>query len=186
MSSDRGNDDDGGGGDPSRRRFMAGMAGALGATVVGATGVVAARYVVSPVGRRTVTAATGPVDVGAVEALVVGAPPRRLPVIAPTLRDGWAQQAGVALGAAWVRRLPGDKLECLSSVCPHLGCAIGWDAARERFNCPCHDSSFDPAGARITGPSPRDMDPLPIAMVNGRLQVTWLRYRQGTGAREVL
>ena len=179
-------ENDAGDGQLSRRKFMAGAACALGAAVVGSSALVAARYVVSPVGRRTVTSPDGPIDVGAVEGLKVGAPPRRLPVIATTLRDGWAQQSGVALGAAWVRRLPGDKLECLSSVCPHLGCAIGWDAARERFNCPCHDSSFDPAGGRITGPSPRDMDPLPIALVGGRVQVTWLRYRQGVTSREVL
>ncbi len=173
-------------GSPTRRKVLGGLVSAVGGGLVLAVGGISARYACSPIGRRTVSSADAPIDVGSFEALEVGAPPTRLAVVAPVLRDGWAQQSGVALGAAWVRRLAGDKLEALSSVCPHLGCAIGWDAAKEQFNCPCHDSAFDPRGARVYGPSPRDMDPLPIAVERGRLRLTWVRYRQGVGAREVL
>ncbi len=40
----------------------------------------------------------------------------------------------------------------LSSTCPHLGCQVHWEAANNRFFCPCHNGAFDPAGKGISGP----------------------------------
>ena len=40
----------------------------------------------------------------------------------------------------------------LSSVCPHLGCRVHWEAAGQRFFCPCHNGAFDRSGRPIAGP----------------------------------
>ncbi len=40
----------------------------------------------------------------------------------------------------------------LSSTCPHLGCQVHWEAAHDRFFCPCHNGIFDPTGKAIAGP----------------------------------
>jgi cytochrome b6-f complex iron-sulfur subunit len=40
----------------------------------------------------------------------------------------------------------------LSSVCPHLGCQVHWEANADRFFCPCHNGTFDPAGKPTGGP----------------------------------
>ncbi len=40
----------------------------------------------------------------------------------------------------------------LSSTCPHLGCKVHWEAANERFFCPCHNGTFDTAGMATGGP----------------------------------
>ncbi|MCA9062771.1 MAG: ubiquinol-cytochrome c reductase iron-sulfur subunit [Planctomycetaceae bacterium] len=40
----------------------------------------------------------------------------------------------------------------LSSVCPHLGCAVHWEANNDRFFCPCHNGAFDAAGNPLSGP----------------------------------
>ncbi|MCA9059501.1 MAG: ubiquinol-cytochrome c reductase iron-sulfur subunit [Planctomycetaceae bacterium] len=40
----------------------------------------------------------------------------------------------------------------LSSVCPHLGCAVHWEASQNRFFCPCHNGAFDPGGKPLSGP----------------------------------
>jgi Rieske Fe-S protein len=40
----------------------------------------------------------------------------------------------------------------LSSVCPHLGCRVHWEAAHERFFCPCHNGAFDRSGVATEGP----------------------------------
>ncbi len=40
----------------------------------------------------------------------------------------------------------------LSSVCPHLGCQVHWEAHNDRFFCPCHNGVFDPSGVAIAGP----------------------------------
>ena len=53
-----------------------------------------------------------------------------------------------------------SDFEALSGVCPHLGCAVGWEG--KSFLCPCHDSRFGVDGARQTGPAQRGLDPLPM------------------------
>ena len=61
-----------------------------------------------------------------------------------------------------------------SAVCTHTGCDVAdWDAETLRFQCPCHDSQFDPAdGARVVGgPAPRPLPALPLKLVNGTLAV---------------
>jgi cytochrome b6-f complex iron-sulfur subunit len=40
----------------------------------------------------------------------------------------------------------------LSSVCPHLGCQVHWEAQNDRFFCPCHSGTFDPSGKATGGP----------------------------------
>jgi nitrite reductase/ring-hydroxylating ferredoxin subunit len=40
----------------------------------------------------------------------------------------------------------------LSSVCPHLGCRVHWEAPSDRFFCPCHNGAFDRTGNPIAGP----------------------------------
>ena len=39
-----------------------------------------------------------------------------------------------------------------SSVCPHLGCRVHWEAQNDRFLCPCHNGAFDKSGSPIAGP----------------------------------
>ena len=40
----------------------------------------------------------------------------------------------------------------LSSVCPHLGCQVHWEAANQRYFCPCHNGVFSPEGIATAGP----------------------------------
>ena len=40
----------------------------------------------------------------------------------------------------------------LSSVCPHLGCQVHWEANKNRYFCPCHGGAFDPSGKATAGP----------------------------------
>lgn len=40
----------------------------------------------------------------------------------------------------------------LSSVCPHLGCRVHWEANNDRFFCPCHNGAFDKSGKPTAGP----------------------------------
>lgn len=45
-----------------------------------------------------------------------------------------------------------DSFVALSSICPHLGCAVHWEAQHDRFFCPCHNGAFDPSGKATEGP----------------------------------
>lgn len=170
---------------PDRRRFLKVATCALG----GGVGVVVAapvvRLVLDPVDRTTVTTPSAPIDLGPIERFD-GAAPRRVDVIAPHVTDAWTAARDVVLGAAWIRRTgprPED-VDARSAICPHLGCAIGWDAAAGNYLCPCHDSRFAVSGEPLSGPSERGLDPLPIEVVGGRLRLTWVRYRLGGAGRE--
>ncbi len=170
--------------DPDRRKFLKVATCALGGGVGLVVAVPALRLIADPAGKTTITAPTEPIDLGPVERFKVGAEPRKIEVIAPVVKDAWTSSRNVVLGAAFIRRTAPDKIEALSSVCPHLGCAVGWDGGAGNFLCPCHDSRFAVDGDKLTGPSERGLDPLIVEVKDGRLQLTWVRYRAGIPSRE--
>ncbi|HVK87353.1 MAG TPA: Rieske 2Fe-2S domain-containing protein [Kofleriaceae bacterium] len=168
--------------DPDRRKFLKVTSCAIGGGVGLAVGIPALRLVTDPATKTTVTAPSDPFDVGALDRFRVGAEPRKIELIASRVQDGWTTARDVVIGAAWIRRVEPAKVEAFSAVCPHLGCAVGWTDGK--FLCPCHDSLFAINGQRETGPSERDLDPLPVQIKDGRLQLTWVRYRVGGATRE--
>ncbi len=84
----------------------------------------------------------------------------------------------------------------LSSTCPHLGCQVHWETQNNRYFCPCHNGTFDPAGVATGGPPgdagqslPRyslkiDKDLLFIEVpVNSAVTVTDLRSNELTSGQ---
>ena len=60
----------------------------------------------------------------------------------------------------------------LSSICPHLGCRVHWEAQNDRFFCPCHNGVFNPEGKAISGPPAEAGQSLPqyaLKVENGLL-----------------
>lgn len=174
------------GDDPDRRKFLKVATCALGG---GAGLVIAApvvRLILDPAGKQTVTSSKDPIDAGDARRFELGGPPTRVEIVAPVVQDAWTAARNVVLGAAWVRRTgAGPKeIEARSAVCPHLGCAVGWDLSAKSYLCPCHDSRFGADGAKLSGPSERGLDPLPIEVVDGRLKVTWVLYKLGRSTSE--
>ena len=51
-------------------------------------------------------------------------------------------------------------------VCTHLGCIYDWNAANERFECPCHGSKYRLDGRRIESPAPRSLDRFEISALD--------------------
>jgi len=172
--------------DPDRRGFLkvatCAVGGGLGLVV--ATPVL--RLVTAPAGATTVTTPKDPIDVGALDRVKVGAPWRKVDVIAPIVTDAWTTARDVVLGAAWVRRPDEQKVEALSATCQHLGCAVGWDDGGKSFLCPCHNSRWSDSGELVpgTGPAKRALDPLPVEVKDGRLRLTWVAYKLDTATRE--
>ena len=71
-------------------------------------------------------------------------------------------------------------MAAFSAVCPHAGCSIGFDTAKQVYVSRCHDSAFALAdGAWLKGPAPRGMDPLPLEIKDGRIRVTYKRFVLG-------
>src|SRR5438067_1661836 len=128
---------------PDRRSFLGFATCALGAGVGIAVVGPALRLVVAPAGLTTVKTPTDPIDLGFANAVKVGGSWKRLDVVAPVVSDAWTSARDVVLGSAFVRRPSEDKVEAFSAVCPHLGCAVGYDAQANSFLCPCHDSKWN-------------------------------------------
>ncbi len=170
-------------GDPGRRRFLKLATCGLGAGLGAVVAVPAARYLLHPVGRQIVTTGTEPIEVAHVRQLAVGGPPVRVRVVAATIRDAWSSATNVPLGSAWLRRTGEHEVQALSAACPHLGCAVGFDG--KLFRCPCHESAFDPTGKRLTGPAERGLDDLPVEPIgeDGRVRLSWIRYRAGGSSK---
>jgi thiosulfate dehydrogenase [quinone] large subunit len=61
-------------------------------------------------------------------------------------------------------RLAGGKLVSYDMLCPHQGCTVPYDPARQRLVCPCHGAQFDPAhgAAPLSGPVSQPLLTLPI------------------------
>ena len=45
----------------------------------------------------------------------------------------------------------------LNAICTHLGCVVPWNAAENKFMCPCHGSQYNSEGKVIRGPAPKSL-----------------------------
>lgn len=55
----------------------------------------------------------------------------------------------------------------LNAVCTHLGCVVPWNAAENKFKCPCHGSQYNNEGKVIRGPAP-----LSLALAHAKVDET--------------
>lgn len=77
------------------------------------------------------------------------------------------------LSAQTKERAAGDVV-AYSGVCSHTGCDVtDWNAEFIRFQCPCHESQFDPSDAArvVGGPAPWPLAALPLKLVDGVVTV---------------
>lgn len=55
-----------------------------------------------------------------------------------------------------------DGPVAVSRRCPHLGCRVHYRQELGLIECPCHQSRFTVAGARIAGPAQKDLVNFPV------------------------
>jgi len=97
--------------------------------------------------------------------------------------DAWNRVVQVKIGSAWVLR-SGAELVALSTVCPHLGCGVDYDAPAGKFYCACHKSYFALDGAVENGPSPRGLDRLEVEEAEELVSIRYQRFKVGTKDKE--
>ncbi len=169
----------------SRRGFMKSATLAIGGVMGVVTAIPLIRYFLHPVGRTIVSTPSAPIDIAAASDIVAGAAPVRLPIIASGVRDAWNTANDIAVGSCWVSKSEAGEITAYSSVCPHLGCSIGFSEKSDDFRCPCHNSSFRKKdGERKEGPAKRGLDPLEIKVEEGRVKVVYKRFRNDISERE--
>lgn len=149
----------------SRRRLLV-VLGAGAATVVGAP---VGASLLAPVGETTVREGEEWVDVAAVDGILAGKPLRVN--IRGDRHDAWTTFRNQELGSAFVIKRNDGSVVAFSSVCPHLGCAVGFSEQHDQFECPCHDAVFAIDGARVSGPAKRGLFELQSKVEAGRILV---------------
>lgn len=167
---------------PRRRGFLAGAI----ALVTGgiAYGVPALASLVSALNPLRQKSQAGQfLRLASLETLPDDGTPRKFPVILDRT-DAWNRFPNEPVGAVFLRRLKGkvndkveDTVEAIHVVCPHAGCFIVYDAAKNTYFCPCHNGSFDLTGKRLdeSSPSPRDLDTLEVEIRNGT--EVWVKFQ---------
>ena len=161
-----------------RRKVLKFLAGAAGATAAGAAGVPSIGLVLAPLATAG-TDAGGWTRLLRLDALAVGQVHKVNVVGSET--DAWTVASGRRLGAVFLMRDASDGVKAVSNVCPHLGCGV--DIEGNHLSCPCHDSDFSFDGRRMTGPSPRDLDPIEVRIDDGVVAVRFKRFQLGVPAR---
>ena len=132
-----------------------------------------------PVRRRTASNGGVFLRVAALESLPADGVPRRFAVLAEKV-DAWTRTSQASVGAVYLRRLadgsPDGKITAFNVVCPHAGCFVDYQASRQGYFCPCHNSTFQADGTLATAasPSPRGLDKL-LVEIRGR--EIWVRFQ---------
>jgi len=164
-----------------RRSFLTTLVAAISAVLGALMAIPLLRFATSPLFRG----GSGKADwfsLGRVDAFAAPTPTQA--EVTVRKEDGW--RVTEARQTVWVTHNSSGSLLVLSAVCPHLGCIVPWEAAQERFVCPCHGGQFAKDGERLSGPPPRGLDRLPIKVDDGILSVRYEYFRQGTPDSEVV
>ncbi len=158
----------------TRRGVLAGLIAVGGAAIGAVLGLPGVAYVLDPLLRKR-EGKGGFRKVAELSRLS-----KEHPVAVPVLgeqTDAWTRAPERKLGTVWLRLLDNDKVEALNAECPHLGCKVGYDESHKQFACPCHESAFSLDGAVKGGPAPRAMDSLEARVVDGSVEVRFVRFR---------
>jgi succinate dehydrogenase / fumarate reductase iron-sulfur subunit len=150
--------------DPSRRAFLKNAAGFVGVgTVLGLSGILG----VASIGPTLPDRPKQWVNAGSLSSF----PADAVSTVMLHFERSRGFHAEQVTRPLLVRRDGTDGFICFDNSCPHLGCAVSWDPALERFKCACHGGAFDPDGKVLAGPPPRPLERLEWKVEGGVLKV---------------
>lgn len=164
---------------PERRSFLAVALTAAGGLVSAALAIPLVRFATFPLRDTAEEAAWS--DVGRTDEFHSLKKPVAQ-VIDVKRVEGW--HSTVVQNGIYVVPTKSGGLKVLSSVCPHLGCAVRWIEKQDKFICPCHGGTFTSTGVHISGPPLRAMDELESKIENGILKVRFQHFRQLAAKKE--
>ncbi len=166
----------------SRRSFLGALIGVGTAAMSALLAVPVLRYVLYPLYSNSSLSKWS--KIGLVDALpAAGSLPVKKEITFRRL-DGWRET--ITTESVYIERTADGKTRVLSAICPHLGCTVQWQASRDEFVCPCHNSVFNQDGKHIAGPARRGMDPLPTEQKEGDMLVHFEYFREDVPNREIV
>jgi cytochrome b6-f complex iron-sulfur subunit len=136
---------------PPRRSFLNMAVGGSAAALAAAIG-----YPVSRFAEPRPRASSGPVSVGKLDEIPLG-----------TARTVLVNERPVLL----LRGADG-QLRAFSAICTHLQCVVGYSAERKQIECPCHQGVYSMDGQNVSGPPPRKLEELEVAINEGTVIVS--------------
>jgi cytochrome b6-f complex iron-sulfur subunit len=90
---------------------------------------------------------------------------------------------GVEVADGTVPAQQNQGIQAIYQVCTHLGCLIPYQAAQNRFICPCHGSTFERNSDYVLGPAARNLDQFELEIAEGGvISVNTGRRLTGAGA----
>ena len=156
-----------------RRSFLGVLLTAIGGVIGAAMAIPLVRFTTFPLRNRSGQISWS--DVGKIEEFQSLNAPVAHTIDIQTI-EGW--RSSVVQNDVYVVPNGSGSVKVLSSVCPHLGCAVRWVDKQDRFICPCHGGTFTSSGERVSGPPLRAMDELESKVENGTLKVRFQYFRQ--------
>lgn len=70
----------------------------------------------------------------------------------------------------------------INAICTHLGCVVPWNAAENKFMCPCHGSQYNNAGKVVRGPAPLSLALVHATAADDKISLTpWTETDFRTG-----
>jgi menaquinol-cytochrome c reductase iron-sulfur subunit len=166
---------------PNRRGFLGTIALALAGGVATAAAAVAGIFTLGPAlrgGEKSGEGRCSPVPA----ADLVGSDGPTLHTVTVRSSAGWAEAS--VLQAIYLDRGPDGTPRAFSARCPHEGCRVNWEADARQYVCPCHQSSWNRDGVRLSGPAKRGLDPLPVQPgPNGTYEVCHRTFALDTADR---
>jgi Rieske Fe-S protein len=169
---------------PERRTFLKWAINGLGLLFAAVLGVPAVIYLIDPLNRKRAKSDYRSTGVR-LSSLEVNKPVQA--VLRDVRHDAWTLHPNDVIGRVWLVKRDKNTVEAFTTVCPHLGCSVNFEASVGRFICPCHNGTFDLEGQRVqfkegNNPAPRDMDKLKVRRDpkdSDMILVEYLNFRQG-------
>lgn len=138
----------------------AGLAGAIGALVVGGGTALA-------LGRRRSGAAAG----AGTGTGTPGSAPGQVIAKVTDVPVGGAMNFSTANGnPAWLLHTAQAAFKAFSAVCTHQGCPVQWTG--NGFQCPCHGATYDSSGNVTGGPAPAPLPPIPVTVAGNQVRTS--------------
>ncbi|MCM3870291.1 MAG: ubiquinol-cytochrome c reductase iron-sulfur subunit [Pyrinomonadaceae bacterium] len=159
-----------------RRSFLGLLTGLIGAGISGVLGITLGRFSIAP--ALSASNASEWIDVAPLAEIPEGKPTNRSLVVSQNA--GWGHFSSDQ--SVWVVK-KAEQLTVFSSVCPHLGCTITENAGG--FGCVCHNSAWNGAGEKLSGPAPRGMDTLEHKVESNVVRVRYQNFKQGVAEKSV-
>lgn len=166
-------------GSSGRRDFLKeGLAALVGGVLALVPGLSGLAVFFDPLRRHAKQ--TGSLRVAALASVPEDGSPAKFAVVADK-SDAWNKLTDVPIGAVYLRRVAGGKVQALNVVCPHAGCFVTYQKEHKDYLCPCHDSRFalDGSISSKNSPSFRGLDSLDVDVVDGQVFVKFLNFQAG-------